>query len=219
VPMTEMKQGPFRITASGVSRLLAEGGIRTSHAERRNRHEGIYVTGRGANTTQVTVMIAVDTPSQRNHVASEAVRILEAGGYHVEASTLLHPEHGEFYASEHLIVTRVVPLARKQKEAPMETVVELEHRRFVLRTYLTGTPERPEIHTNEILDRVTNQRATSPLGVSGTVRIVAALNEHAEEFDRDLGADVEAEAAVVRQRFAKDDIEQHSPLGWKNEGH
>jgi hypothetical protein len=107
--MTENTQDPIRITASGVSRLLSQGGIRTSHAERRNRHEGTYVTGRGKISTEVSVMVAIDAPGQRRRVAAEAVRILEEGGYHVEAHTFLHPEHGEFYASEHLSVTRTAP--------------------------------------------------------------------------------------------------------------
>lgn len=106
---------PIHITAAGVSRLLTQGGIRTSHAERRG-HEGTFVTGRGARTTEVSVMVAIDAPGQRNRVAAEAVRILREGGYVVKASTVPHPEHGDFYASEHLIVTRVTPLVRKQRK-------------------------------------------------------------------------------------------------------
>jgi hypothetical protein len=121
--VTETPNAPIPITASGVSRLLKENGLMTTHRHRRAMPEGIYISGGGRRTTLVSVIVSIDAPAHRERLAQRAQEILETGGYHVECTTAPHPEYGEFFGTTHLAVTRRIPNTRRARPAAEQATI------------------------------------------------------------------------------------------------
>jgi len=72
------------LRASTVSRQLHAAGLTISHAARRYRHEGIFVSGKG----RVSVSVDLDTPGERQRGIDLVVEILTDLGYSVEAPAI-----------------------------------------------------------------------------------------------------------------------------------
>lgn len=69
------------LRASTVSRQLHNAGFTISHAARRYRHEGIFVSGKG----RVGISVDLDAPGERQHGIDAIVETLTSLGYQVDA--------------------------------------------------------------------------------------------------------------------------------------